>query len=115
MNGGVFILPIIKEIEDNRDGIEFKKLITLSNGIIGKNITIDIKYNDEIYNIQTKYLITEDGRVFNIFTEKELKGYISKDPGYKAVNLQLGKAGEYKTQLIHRLVVKGFIPNEDGD
>jgi len=117
-------LPIIKEIEDNREGIEFKNLITLSNGIIGKNITIDIKYNDEIYKIQTKYLITEDSRIFNIFTEKELKGYISKDTGYKVVNLQLGKAGEYKTQLIHRLVGKGFIPNpenlpvinhEDGD
>ena len=71
-------MPIIKEIEDTREGIEFRYYIWLSNGVTGKNITVYIFCDGEKYNIKTPYLITYNGKIFNVITEKEVKPYIPK-------------------------------------
>ena len=102
---GVTTMPVIKRDIDNNEFIEFKTIITLSSGVIGKNIIID--------NIETNYIITEDSSIYNIITEKELKQFVPAMCPYKSINIQLGKKGLYKTQLIHRLMGKAFIPNKE--
>ena len=98
-------MPILNEEFVNEDNISFKWLITLTNNIKGKIIFVD--------NKETNYIITQDARVFNIKTEKELKPFVIKKCGYLAVNIQLGKRGKYKTMTIHRLLGLAWIPNND--
>lgn len=64
-------MPILNEKFVNEDNISFKWLITLTNNIKGKNIFVD--------NKETNYIITQDARVFNIKTEKELKPFVIKN------------------------------------
>lgn len=97
-------MPIVNTFKDDRDFISFKTFATLSCNITGKIIEID--------NCETNYIITIDGRVFNIKTEKELKKF-NRVNQYEAVNIQLGKRGIYKTKTIHRLIGLGFIPNPE--
>jgi len=56
-----------------------------------------------------KYEVTEDGRVLNIKTNKQLKYDLSGR--YKRVTLC--NNGECKRYLVHRLVAEAFIPNPD--
>lgn len=54
------------------------------------------------------YLVSDDGRVFNGFTGKELKQTIGSRTGYSKVVLYGGN-GEKKYENIHRLVAKAFV------
>lgn len=87
----------------NDDGTDFGWCITLTNGIYGKQIFID--------DIETNYIITKDGAVYNIETEYKLKDFTISANGYHAINIGLGKRGYYKTCTIHRLLGRAYIPN----
>lgn len=54
------------------------------------------------------YLVSDDGRVFNGFTGKELRQTIVSRTGYPKVVLYGGN-GEKKYENIHRLVAKAFV------
>lgn len=56
--------------------------------------------------ISKKYILRDDGKVFNIITGEEF--IPSKVRGYTRICLSHGK-----TEYIHRLVAKNFIPNPD--
>lgn len=99
------IMAVINEKLIDDEYISFKWEFTLSNGITGKNIIIG--------NTETNYIISKNGKVYNIKTEKELKPFIIKNCGYLAVNIQLGKRGKYKTMPLHRLIGLGWIPNKE--
>ena len=57
-----------------------------------------------------KYLVSEDGRIYNARTGRELKQRTSFGP-YPNVTLFI--KGKSKLFNIHRLVAKAFIPNPD--
>lgn len=57
---------------------------------------------------ETNYLITDDGRVFNRTTGRELKGTIAKRE-YQAVNIII--EGKQKAFQVHRLVAEAFCEN----
>ena len=59
------------------------------------------------------YLVSNDGRVYSLKRNKELKLYKRKD-GYMSISLGMGKKGVLKRYLIHRLVAMAFIPNPNG-
>lgn len=59
-------------------------------------------------NIETNYMITEQGKVFNTKTQKYLKGCVFNN-GYKYALLTIN--GKKKSFGIHRLVAEYFIPN----
>lgn len=101
MKGCAFNLPIINRSNNTEEGIIFTKQVKLSNNITGKIIMHN--------NIESNYIITKNGSIYNIYTEYELKPFITN--GYKTVNIQFGKRGYYKTKLIHRLIGQAFIPN----
>lgn len=63
-----------------------------------------------IDNISTNYFITEDGKCYNSYTNKYLKGQVGKN-GYISFNLTLG--GSRRRVYAHRLVALAFIPNAD--
>lgn len=56
------------------------------------------------------YLIYEDGSIWNLVTDKELKGSISEN-GYKYY--RLSKDGKKKMFYAHRLVAQHFLDNPD--
>ena len=60
----------------------------------------------KIVKISKKYILRDDGRVFNIKTGEEF--IPSKVRGYPRVCVSHGK-----TEYVHRLVAKNFIPNPD--
>lgn len=57
------------------------------------------------------YEVSNDGKVRNAITKKELKGSPDKD-GYLHVCLRLGLK-KYRLPSIHRLVASTFIPNDN--
>lgn len=61
-------------------------------------------------NIETNYEIYDDGRCFNVKTNKFLKGNI-KNNGYKMYNLSIN--GEKKYYSVHRLVAMAFLENPE--
>ena len=56
------------------------------------------------------YGFTNDGRVFNIKFERELKPYISNTTGYYYVTLQ-HEDGRRRPTALHRIVAKLYVPN----
>lgn len=88
------------DIED--ENISFRHRIILTSGIEGAQIIID--------DTPTNYIITEEGLVYNIKTEYELKRSMN-NKGYYVINIQLGGYGKYKTKLVHRLLGLAYIPN----
>lgn len=59
---------------------------------------------------ETNYSVSEDGRVRNDKTGRELKGtYASNE--YQRVSIQIN--GKQKMILVHRLVAETFLPNPD--
>ena len=58
------------------------------------------------------YGFTEDGRVFNIKFNRELKPYISSTTGYWFVTLR-HEDGRRRPTALHRIVAKLFLPNPD--
>lgn len=55
------------------------------------------------------YVITDDGRIFNITTNR-IVGRTSVEDNYPRVNLRDAN-GMIKTHFIHRLIAEAFIPN----
>ena len=62
---------------------------------------------------KNNYLVSDDGRVFNGLTGKEIKQAISSGNGYLKVILH-GENGIKKTVSTHRLVAQAFVDG-DGD
>lgn len=56
------------------------------------------------------YGFTEDGKVFNLKFNKELKPYISNTTGYYYITLK-GADGKYRPTFLHRVLAKLYIPN----
>ena len=63
-----------------------------------------------INNIETYYLISEDGRVYNLKTKRYLKGHL-ENTGYISVNLNIDN--KKKNYALHRLVAQTFLENPD--
>lgn len=63
-----------------------------------------------IDDIETRYEVSEDGRVFNIQTGRELKGTIDRNE-YRTFYLIVN--GVQKCIMGHRLVAEAFLNNED--
>ena len=61
-----------------------------------------------INGVETNYIITSEGRVFNRSTGKELKGTIQRNEYH---TVQLIVQGKPKSLMIHRLVAEAFIEN----
>ena len=59
---------------------------------------------------ESNYIITKEGKVFNLTTNKELKGSITEN-GYKY--FRLSDNGDKYRFYAHRLVAEYFIPNDD--
>lgn len=62
----------------------------------------------EIDGTETNYEVSDDGRVRNSKTQRQLKQVTTKR-GYKRVTFKVGKKA--KSLLVHRLVATAFIPN----
>lgn len=56
------------------------------------------------------YSVTEDGRVINEKTGRELK-YMCAHNGYKRVGIRAG--GKQIKHLVHRLVAQAYVPNPE--
>ena len=65
-----------------------------------------------IDNISTSYYITEDGKCYNSYTNKFLKGQENCKNGYFSYNLTMPD-GSKKRCYAHRLVAQSFLPNND--
>lgn len=59
---------------------------------------------------ESNYIITEEGKVFNLTTNKELKGSITEG-GYRY--FRLSDNGDKYRFYAHRLVAEYFLPNDD--
>lgn len=59
---------------------------------------------------ESNYIITEEGKVFNLTTNKELKGSITEN-GYRY--FRLSDNGNKYRFYAHRLVAEYFLPNDD--
>lgn len=56
-----------------------------------------------------RYLISSNGRVKSLITNKILKQIFDKSTGY--LNVKLRRNNKYYTKHVHRLVVENFVPN----
>lgn len=63
-------------------------------------------------NINNNYIVSDDGFVKSIKTNKILKQKLDKD-NYLSVNLSMGKKGNARQVFVHRLVAEAFIPNPE--
>ena len=63
-------------------------------------------------NINDNYIVSDDGFVKSIKTNKILKQKLDKD-NYLSVNLSMGKRGTARQIFVHRLVAEAFIPNPE--
>lgn len=59
----------------------------------------------------TKYRVLDDGDIYSMYEAKMLKPASTKD-GYQAVSLQVGDTGEYKSELVHRLVAIAYLERD---
>lgn len=60
---------------------------------------------------EDKYLISEEGKVFSLISNRFLKGTVNSN-GYLVVQLCKGKRVEQKQFLIHRLVAQAFLKKD---
>lgn len=60
-------------------------------------------------NLDVMYLISANGEVFSLFTDRLLKASLSKGTGYLVVNIR--KDSKRQPVYIHRLVAEAFLPN----
>lgn len=63
-------------------------------------------------NINDNYIVSDDGFVKSIKTNKILKQKLDKD-NYLSVNLSMGSRGNTRQVFVHRLVAEAFIPNPE--
>lgn len=66
----------------------------------------------DIPNYEGMYQASTRGRIRNAKTRHILSEYTMKS-GYHSVTLGLGKRGNVKTELVHRLVASAFIKNSE--
>lgn len=59
-----------------------------------------------------RYLISRDGKIYSLKHKKILSAETTK-AGYKRVNLWYRHLGKGKSELVHRIVAKAFIPNPE--
>ena len=64
----------------------------------------------KIEGLNKKYLIDEDGNIFDVKENKYRKPFVTKD-GYLKVSFYI--FGKYKRKLVHRLVLETFNPVEN--
>lgn len=65
------------------------------------------------YQSNKMYLVTEDGKVYSLYTDKFLKQSISKR-GYYTLNLVCPDTGERSTTTVHRMVASCYLePDSD--
>ena len=64
-----------------------------------------------IQGFEDRYIITSDGRVYSVRSQKMLKPYKGKSNYYR---VGLNRDGKTQHERIHRLVAKAFLPNEEG-
>ena len=97
-------MSILSKKKMKQDFIKFQTQITLINGSKGKQIIID--------SIETDYIITKKGKVYNIITGEEKRPYNSK---YYEVYIKYKKneIEKGKTCLLHRLLALAYIPNPE--
>ena len=62
----------------------------------------------EIENTNGRYLVSDDGRVFSVLSNRIIKQQLN-NTGYYRVELNIN--GVVKRLLVHRIVAKAFIPN----
>jgi len=62
--------------------------------------------------IYTKYLITEEGKIFNKNSGRELSQQ-TNEQGYKTVSIEDPFDGKWKKRKVHRLVAQTYIPNPE--
>ena len=55
--------------------------------------------------------MTDDGKIFNRRTGRELKGTLARNE-YRTVQLTIGR--KPKSLMVHRLVAEAFVPNPNG-
>jgi len=61
-----------------------------------------------------KYLVTEDGRVFNAATKKPLRTFVTQR-GYERVGLYVPEIGKQRRHFVHVLVAAAFLgPKPEG-
>lgn len=65
-----------------------------------------------VNNISTSYFITKDGKCYNSYTGKYLKGQINYKNGYFSYNLTFPD-GSKQRLYAHRLVANAYIPNDN--
>lgn len=65
----------------------------------------------DVVGFETRYAITEDGRVWSKKHNKFMQDRADKD-GYRRINLRAEDKKSY-TRFIHRLVAEAYIPNPD--
>ena len=68
---------------------------------------VDIRWIE--YTQNSKYLISDDGRVYSTYTKKELSLFLRS--GYYSVGLH--RNGIHKIEFVHRLVAICFVSNPD--
>lgn len=61
-----------------------------------------------IDNLETNYEISDDGKIFNIKTNRQLKGTYARNE-YHSVQLTIN--GKPRSFMTHRLVAEAFVPN----
>ena len=62
--------------------------------------------------INTSYMVSTDGIVKRVKTNKILKQKLDKD-NYLSVNISMGSRGNSRQVFVHRLVAEAFIPNPE--
>ena len=71
---------------------------------------LNLVYNNITYN---NFLISEDGKVKNVKTNRIYKHYINSK-GYAVLTLPMGNRGKVKTIRLHKALAETFIPNPNG-
>jgi hypothetical protein len=85
-------------------------MLTLTNRQSASKQVIFKNLPEDLNGFESKYKVTNDGRVYSEYLHDFVKPFFSKG-GYVRIKLNFGDRS--KKFMIHRLVAKAFIPNVD--